>query len=36
MNGVSPLRHHMHRFKSYGFILAHLKDMLYTDSELGD
>jgi hypothetical protein len=36
MDGVSPLRHHMYRFNSYGFIVAHFKDMLYTDSKLGD
>jgi len=36
MDGVSPLRHHMYCFKSYGFIVAHFKDMQYTDIKLGD
>jgi len=26
----------MYRFNRYGFIVAQLKDMLYTDSKLGD
>jgi hypothetical protein len=36
MDEVSMLRHHMYRFKSYGFNVAMFKDMQYTDSELGD
>ena len=36
MDGVTLLRHHMYRFKSYGFIVAHFMDRQNTDSELGD
>jgi hypothetical protein len=36
MDGLSLLPQHMYRSKSYGFIVAHFKDIQYTDSELGD
>jgi hypothetical protein len=36
MDEVTLLRHHMYRFKSYGFIVQHFKDLQYTDSQLGD